>query len=944
MEEKYIKEIEAKDMSYNAERKIHDNKLKKLREENKLIMENLQKTHEDELRHIRKKNEKLQLQISESVNDVQEKMKAQHIQDMNTLRETLNSEKRATVDVYSQKLDEELQKHNTLIDLEREKMEEKWTVKIENFKSTLLAEYESDKQKIINKYEQTIKEAKEEYARSLQDKGCALKGLRSEKQNLFSEINELKQKIVKIEEDNYVNFKKELNKIQHNHSLEIQRVQTANDNILKEKLATLTNENALEKSQFEERIRVTKASFQRTLDSTQKSSEAAIAELQKEIMMQKKLEKKNLEKLKQNCEQQQSKIKLLEEKKHLLEEQAKVQEAKYTKKLGDAVSKLEKAHSTSIHELQKEYKTELMDEKKAIHLNFLSEIFNSRLHNLLAEGFSRWYKHTNLSKNRIKGYMDGAKFVVRAVLRFIRQRKKGYFDKWVHLTQKLRSESVMKVSRGKQVMKTWFLYIEAQWQRRVSESFYRWYKFGALEKRKDKTHKDVANFIIREILRSLRSRQQQAIEKWKTYVNQSKHVEKLNLLKSSLSQAKSDGESHLVREMILAVFVSNLKKHLVCVAHNAFKIWENATKQADAAEILGFVENDYKRKISDMNEKFEVEYSIQKQQMNIQKQMRREEREIYTVKACVHRFRLLYVNKLKRGFYTWKKKFMGAKQQHSAAVMLFNSMQNNLSRKTQQKFTLWLKVTLLKRGNESRKKILESFRKVEDYWEHRVQMIEDRGDTRLEGKLKKIDEFKQQLLQRVEQQEHRFNISKDKFVKKVKLIFSKTVKSIHDKATITAKTRATSLAENIGNPHSKSHINSPLLKPEKSPLTRFRTQTKKLTRRHSFSNFTEPKKSNFDHNYGQLQPAMKTDRTDTQVQQTQHMQQLHLGQATLANQAIASQPAQSINTLQTDASSLSNNSTIFSLHASQRVKNRRKSGTAGLRALMGVTAKSKTKQ
>ena len=144
-------------------------------------------------------------------------------------------------------------------------------------------------------------------------------------------------------------------------------------------------------------------------------------------------------------------------------------------------------------------------------------------------------------------------------------------------------------------------------------------------------------------------------------------------------------------------------------------------------------------------------------------------------------------------------------------------------------------------------------------------MIEDRGDTRLEGKLKKIDEFKQQLLQRVEQQEHRFNISKDKFVKKVKLIFSKTVKSIHDKATIAAKTRATSLAENIGNPHSKSHINSPLLKPEKSPLTRFRTQTKKLTRRHSFSNFTEPKKSNFDHNYGQLQPAMKTDRTDTQV-------------------------------------------------------------------------------
>ena len=144
--------------------------------------------------------------------------------------------------------------------------------------------------------------------------------------------------------------------------------------------------------------------------------------------------------------------------------------------------------------------------------------------------------------------MDGAKFVVRAVLRYVRQRKKGYFDKWVRLTEKLRSESVVKVARGKQVMKTWFLYIEAQWQRRVSESFYRWYKFGALEKRKDKTHKDVANFIIREILRSLRSRQQQAIEKWKTYVNQSKHVEKLDLLKSSLSKAKSDGKRFGARD------------------------------------------------------------------------------------------------------------------------------------------------------------------------------------------------------------------------------------------------------------------------------------------------------------------------------------------------------------------------------------------------------------
>ena len=89
---------------------------------------------------------------------------------------------------------------------------------------------------------------------------------------------------------------------------------------------------------------------------------------------------------------------------------------------------------------------------------------------------------------------------------------------------------------------------------------------------------------------------------------------------------------------------------------------------------------------------------------------------------------------------------------------------------------------------------------------------------------------------------------------------------------------------------------------------------------------------------------MKTDRTDTQVQQTQHMQQLHLGQAMLANQTMASQPVQSMNTLQTGASPVANNSTIFLQHAPQRVKNRRKSGTAGLRALMGVTAKPKTKQ
>ena len=63
-----------------------------------------------------------------------------------------------------------------------------------------------------------------------------------EKQKLFSEINELKQKLVKIQEDNYVKIKKS-SQTKFDHNLEIQKLQTANDNILKEKLANLTNEN-----------------------------------------------------------------------------------------------------------------------------------------------------------------------------------------------------------------------------------------------------------------------------------------------------------------------------------------------------------------------------------------------------------------------------------------------------------------------------------------------------------------------------------------------------------------------------------------------------------------------------------------------------------------------------------------------------------------------------
>ena len=223
----------------------------------KLERETTLKTHEDEIRRLRKKMKNYNYKLLKVSTKYRERW-PKHIRYEYSSRNNL--EKRA-IDVYSQKLDEELQKHNTLIDLEREKMEEKWTVKIENFKSTLLAEYESDKQKIINKYEQTIKEAKEEYARSLQDKECALKTHRVEKQKLFSEINKLKQNLVKIEEDTYVKIKKELDKLQFDHNLEIQKLQTANDNILKEKLANLTNENALEKSQFEEKFKTLKQAF-----------------------------------------------------------------------------------------------------------------------------------------------------------------------------------------------------------------------------------------------------------------------------------------------------------------------------------------------------------------------------------------------------------------------------------------------------------------------------------------------------------------------------------------------------------------------------------------------------------------------------------------------------------------------------------------------------------
>ena len=52
-----------------------------------------------------------------------------------------------------------------------------------------------------------------------------LKTHRVEKQKLFSEINKLKQKLVKIEEDNYVKIKKELDKLQFDHNLEIQKLQ-----------------------------------------------------------------------------------------------------------------------------------------------------------------------------------------------------------------------------------------------------------------------------------------------------------------------------------------------------------------------------------------------------------------------------------------------------------------------------------------------------------------------------------------------------------------------------------------------------------------------------------------------------------------------------------------------------------------------------------------------
>ena len=198
------------------------------------------------------------------------------------------------------------------------------------------------------------------------------------------------------------------------------------------------------------------------------------------------------------------------------------------------------------------------------------------------------------------------------------------------------------------------------------------------------------------------------------------------------------------------------------VTNRAFRVWQQAAKQADTAEILGFVESNYKDKMFAMAKKFE-------DQVNIEKKIRQEEHATYTLKSCVKRIVWMYQEKLKSGFYPWKKMYHSEKQQYAAALMLFKCMQNNISRTKQQKFTLWLKLTLVKRGIAQRKEILKNFRKVESYWEHRVQLITERRDLNYRNKIQEITKLQDQIAQRFNQHKERIKISNTKLIIKMNL-------------------------------------------------------------------------------------------------------------------------------------------------------------------------------
>ena len=144
---------------------------------------------------------------------------------------------------------------------------------------------------------------------------------------------------------------------------------------------------------------------------------------------------------------------------------------------------------------------------------------------------------------------------MRSVLRYIRKKQHGHFMKWVQATQKSRSISQMKAVKCKQVLKIWFRVVEAKWQKRVSESFYLWYKYGIFQKNKDTSYNDVAAFIIRKIIRSMKARQRQVLTKWKLIIEREKHLEKLNnFIEKNLIDYSSLIEKVILFDLIHSAF------------------------------------------------------------------------------------------------------------------------------------------------------------------------------------------------------------------------------------------------------------------------------------------------------------------------------------------------------------------------------------------------------
>ena len=251
-------------------------------------------------------------------------------------------------------------------------------------------------------------------------------------------------------------------------------------------------------------------------------------------------------------------------------------------------------------------------------------------------------------------------------------------------------------------------------------------------------------------------------------------------------------------------------------------------------------------------------------------------------------------------------------------------MQNNIARSTQTKFTLWLRTTLIKRSNAQRKRILENFRKVESYWEHRVKSITEERDIKHEKQIQEMINLKDELTQRLTQHKGRIKISNDKFIKKMKMEFDTAVK----KLKIQCEEKVKKIKETQDANAQKVNINRRALVGDvaavpaprrKSILSILKKQDKSLTRGHSIGNF------------GRAQSTTAATQFAKQQVQSFPSPQFQLRVPTATS------------TVSKTSTTVSNDSSNYAIprRSSLRAKNRRKSGTAGLRALMGVKTKLK---